>query len=206
MPDVFRQELSAVQAVACRNLEVKLLLTPGVELRRAYRVRPVLGGLDPGPNQGGSYTLFLGDLMRGEPPALMLELIIPSWPAGRFRLAQALLSSDPVGQERETVRQDVVVEMAPDAGQASGRVMNLVERVSAFRLQTRALEDVASGDTAGATQKLQAAATRLLDMGEAKLAQTVQQQADALAQGGQLDAGATKKLRYETRKLTQKLD
>jgi Ca-activated chloride channel family protein len=43
--------------------------------------------------------------------------------------------------------------------------MNVVERVTAFKLQTRALEALQRGDIP-APRKLQAAATRLLDIGE----------------------------------------
>ena len=61
------------------------------------------------------------------------------------------------------------------------------------------------GNIVGATQKLRAAATRLLDLGEIELAQAAQQEADNLEQSGQMSAGGTKKLRYQTRKLTQRL-
>jgi Ca-activated chloride channel family protein len=88
---------------------------------------------------------------------------------------------------------------------ADPRVMSIVERLVPYKLQARALQEAEAGDVAGAAQKLQAAATRLLDMGEEGLAGTLQQQAQELAQSGQMDAGATKKLRYETRRLTRKL-
>jgi Ca-activated chloride channel family protein len=84
--------------------------------------------------------------------------------------------------------------------------MNIVEKVSAFKLQTRALEDAARGDVAGATQKLKAAATRLINMGESDLAQAALNEAANLEQRGQMSAAGTKRLRYDTRRLTQKLD
>ncbi len=54
-------------------------------------------------------------------------------------------------------------------------------------------------------QKLRAAATRLLELGEQKLAQAALQEADNLEREGTMSPAGTKKLRYETRKLTQKL-
>jgi Ca-activated chloride channel family protein len=83
--------------------------------------------------------------------------------------------------------------------------MNLVEKVTAFKLQTRALDEAKMGNIAGATQKLRAAATRLLEMGETDLAEAAQQEADNLEKNGQMSASGTKKLHYQTRKLTQKL-
>ena len=84
--------------------------------------------------------------------------------------------------------------------------MNTVEKVTAFKLQTRALSEAEAGNVAGATQKLRAAATRLLDMGEVELAESMQQSADTLEQGGQISAADQKHLKYATRRLTQRLD
>jgi Ca-activated chloride channel family protein len=95
----------------------------------------------------------------------------------------------------------------PWAGtQTDARVMNVVEKVSAHRLQTRALQEAQAGNIPGATVKLRAAATRLLNMGEDELAEAALQEAENLERQGQLSAAGTKKLRYETRKLTQKLE
>ncbi len=209
----FAQELSAVQAVAYRNLELKLRLMAGAELRRSFRVKPVISDLGHPTKLGDSYSLPLGDLERDAPPALLLEVIAPARQAGSYRLAQLVLAYEPVGSLQsipdvgEKARRDVVVQYVPGPVSISPdpRVMNLVETVSAFKLQTRALQEAELGNIAGATRKLQAAATRLLDMGEGELATAMQSQAQQLGQQGQLDAQATKKLRYETRKLTQKL-
>jgi len=209
LPDIFRAELAAAQAVGFRRSELKLQLTPGVELRRITRVKPALSHVLPGPNAGGSYSIALGDMEWGAPPAFLLELIVPPRGPGEYRLAQAVLSSDPVGAGRVTARADLVAQFAAGAAAdvaADARVMGYVERVVAFSLQTRALEEAAAGDLATATRRLHAAATRLLDMGETKLARTLQQQAEALDNRAALDATATKQLQYATRQLTRKLE
>lgn len=210
IPDIFRQELQAAQRISHRRSELKVQLTAGVELRRAYRVKPVISQIDPAAisaaaNLRGSFSIPMGDIEQDTPPAFLLELVVPPRSNGRFRIAQLLLSSDPVGANRQTVRQNVLVEFAAAAAPEDETVMDIVERVTTFRLQTRALEEAARGDFGSATRKLQAAATRLLQMGESELAQALQQQAEALAQQAQPDAQATKRLRYETRRLTQKL-
>lgn len=202
---IFQQELRAAQNISFRNSELKLNLTSGVELRQVYRVKPVISLIDPGPNQGGSYTIGLGDMEQKAPPSFLLELIVPPRSNGRFRIAQLLLSSDPINDNRQTVRQDVVLDYSPSPGPLNPHVMDIVERMAAFQLQTRALEDIATGNLSAATQKLRVAATRLLDMGEGELAQVVQRQAASLEQKATLDPQATKRLRYDTRRLTQKL-
>ena len=62
------------------------------------------------------------------------------------------------------------------------------------------------GDRGAATQRLRQAATRLLDMGENSLADAMRCQADMLESDGRLDPNATKKLRYETRRITGRTD
>jgi Ca-activated chloride channel family protein len=67
------------------------------------------------------------------------------------------------------------------------------------------MEDLVQGDVAGATQRLRAADTRLLEIGEQDLARAAQQEADNLEAEGQMSAGGTRKLRYGTRKLTSRV-
>src|SRR3970282_2233119 len=91
------------------------------------------------------------------------------------------------------------------AAKVNAEVMNLVEKVSAFKLQTRALTEAEAGNIAAATQKFQAAATVLLDLGEDELASAVEREIASLKKTGTLTAAGTKKLEYGTRKLTQVL-
>jgi Ca-activated chloride channel family protein len=213
VPDAFVEELERVASVTYRNLELKLRLTPGVELRRAYRVQPVLSNLGDVPSEGGSANLFLGDLEWDAPPAVLLELILPPRAVGVYRLCQvALAYDDPnavAGYERPKVRQDIVIQYSYDPAalaRPDGRVLHVVERVTAFRLQTQALEQAASGDLEGATRKLRAAATRLLDMGEANQAAAALHEAESLETQGQMSPASRKEMRYATRRLTQPLE
>jgi Ca-activated chloride channel family protein len=206
----FAQELQRAQAVRYRNLELKLRFPRGVEVRAAYRVRPSIAPLESA-NEGNSYSFALGDLVAGESPALLLELIVPPRSAGVYRLAQALLAcDDPAGGVAGLkTRVDVVVEYTIDPDQVPqriARVMHVIEALSAYKLQRLAQDDLAAGDVGGATRKLRAAATRLLDMGNETLAAEMEREAENLERRGQVDPMRTKKLRYETRKLTQGLE
>ena len=66
----------------------------------------------------------------------------------------------------------------------------------------RALDEAAAGNMAGATQKLRSAATRLLDLGELELAQTMQRAADTMESGSGPTAADQKQITYATRRLT----
>jgi hypothetical protein len=215
IPSVFAKELQRAQTVRYRNLEVKLRPAQDVEVRAVYRVRPSIAPLES-TSEGGSYSFSLGDLVVGEEPALLLELIVPPRLAGVYRLTQALLAcDDPAGSPGGLkTRTDVIVEYASDpeqtgqqtAGQQAAEVMHIVEALSAYKLQRRAQSDLEAGNVASATRKLRAAATRLLDIGKEELAVEAERQASELERRGQADPRLTKKLRYETRKLTQKPD
>jgi Ca-activated chloride channel family protein len=193
-------------------VELKLQLPAGVELRRVHRVFPTLGAFDPGPASHGKYSLLLGNFDPAEPAALLVEFLLPAWQTGIYRLAQAELAWDqPEGSPPEAasgeaargaIRQDITLQVAAQREAPNARVMNIVERAGAFRLGSLALAAAEKGDPA-ATQRLRAAATRLLDMGEAELAGAMLDQVQSLEQDGALDPNATKRLRYETRRLAQ---
>jgi len=87
--------------------------------------------------------------------------------------------------------------------QLDSRLMNIIERVVAHKLQTQALDEAVLGDISRATQRLRAAATRLLDLGEEEMAQQAQDQAERLEKTGQVDQAAAQQMRYRTKKLTE---
>ncbi len=211
IPPAFARELEAVQSIRIRHLVASVRLSAGVELRRAHRLRPAISTLRDVPIQDRTATFDLGDLEPELPPAMLLELIVPTRAAGMFRIGQVTLAYDVPGPLGTTTGAqahcDAVLDFTPAGlGPLDPQVMNLVEKVGAFNLQTRALDDAAAGDIQGATTKLRSAATRLLDMGEPELAQAAQAEAAKLEQSGQVSAEGAKKLRYETRRLTQRLE
>jgi len=152
----------------------------------------------------------LGDLDAVAGKSVLVELLVPPRRAGRYRLAQAEVRADlPMQQVAgASVRQDIVIDYTEDsalAAQYNAEVMNIVEKVTVYRLQTRALEEARAGDLTNATRKLRAAATRLLELGEPELAEAARQEATNLEKTGEMSSLGTKRLRYQTRKLTQRL-
>lgn len=212
LPPAFAQELAAVQSIAIRRLAARVRLSAGVELRRAHRVRPAIATLRDVEIQDRTATFDLGDLEADHPPALLLELIIPSRGPGMFRIAQVTLSYDlPGGAGGSSGAQstcEALLEYNREVASPplNPLVMNIVERVTAFSLQTRALDDAAAGNIQGATSKLRSAATRLLDMGETDLANAAEQEAQRLEQSGQVSSEGAKKLHYATRRLSDQVE
>ena len=114
-----------------------------------------------------------------------------------------------LGRIGEKAKVDLLLTFTADQSQqaqVNPGVMNIVEKVSAFKLQTRALQDLAEGDVQGATQKLKSAVTRLLSQGETELAETMQQEITNLEQSGQLSSEGQKTIKFQGRKTVRLSD
>jgi Ca-activated chloride channel family protein len=214
-PDVilstFERQVRAAQATVVQNANLVLRLATGVMPRAVWRATPMIAKLGHRALSDRDVQVTLGDMERGQGQSVLVEMLVPPRQPGAYRVAQAEVSYDvpATGLTSEKVKADVVLNFTDDsaaASQGNPYVLNIIEKVTAHKLQTRALDEAAVGNIVGATQKLRAAATRLLELGEDDLAQTALSEAERLEKGEGLSAGGTKKLRYETRKLTQKLD
>jgi Ca-activated chloride channel family protein len=207
----FDQVVQSMQATVVQNATVVLRLANGITPRQVWQVLPMITNLGYRPLSDRDVQVALGELEKGQPRSLLVELLVGPRPEGRYRLAQAEITYDVsgLGISGAKVRSDILLDFTADpalARQYDAEVMNIVEKVTAFKLQTRALEEAKSGNVAGASQKLRAAATRLLELGEDDLAKSALEEAANLEKTGQMSARGTKKLRYETRKLTQRLN
>jgi Ca-activated chloride channel family protein len=204
----FQRAVRAAQGTVAQDARLLLRLARDVTPRAIYRTTPVIANLGYQPLGQNEVAVKLGSLESSAPASVVIDLMVPPRAAGSFRIAQAELHYTPMGGAEQVVKQDVLLNFTsdPNASQYDPRVMNLVEKVTAFKLQTRALSEAEAGNVTGATQKLRAAATRLLDLGELDLAQKAQAQAEQLEQGQSISAETQKELRYATRRLTQKLE
>ncbi|MBE2199450.1 MAG: VWA domain-containing protein [Anaerolinea sp.] len=205
MAPAFSQVVQAMQGVVATNASLTLRLVTGVRPRAVWRVAPLIDRLSHNALSERDVQVYLGDLpSKGQ--SVLVELTMPPRQAGDYRMVQAELMYDAPGSQQTAARarQDVMVTFTGDevvAQGVNGRVMNVVEKVTAFKLQTQALDEAAVGQMAGATRKLRAAATRLLNLGETEMAQQAQAAADQMEAGQQLSGRETKRLYTATRKL-----
>ena len=206
----FDQAVKSMQDTVIQHAQLVLRLANGIAPRQVWQVLPIISNLGYRPLSDRDVQVGLGELEKGQARSLLIEVLVGPRPAGRYRIAQAEISYDIPGLQLvgEKVKADILLELTADITlprQYDAEVMNIVEKVTAFKLQTRALEEAKLGNMAGASQKLRAAATRLLELGEDDLAHSALEEAENLEKGGQMSSHGTKKLRYETRKLTQRL-
>ncbi|MFA0749988.1 MAG: hypothetical protein SLRJCFUN_000391 [Candidatus Fervidibacter sp.] len=204
----FEFAVRSAKRVVARNAFLTLKLAQGVGPRQVWRVLPLIANLGYQPISDRDVQVPLGDLERDEGQAVLLEFSVTSKPKGVFRIMQAEVTYDLPHENRygEKVKTDIVIEFTDDekaVQQVNPRVMNLVEKATAFKLQTRALDAARAGDISTATRLLRQSATRLLNIGETELAKVAEQEAARLEQGQQMTSTGTKRLRYETQRLTR---
>jgi Ca-activated chloride channel family protein len=204
----FQHAVRMAQGTIAQDARLLLRLVRGATPRAVYRANPIIANLGYQPIGDSEIAVRLGAIETDAPSSVIVDMMVPAREAGVFRVAQAELHYTPVGGSEQVIKQDILLEFVAEPAKAAydSRVMNLVEKVTAFKLQTRALAEAEAGNVSGATQKLRAAATRLLDLGELELAQKVAEQAEQLDQGQAMSAERQKELRYATRRLTQKLE
>ena len=209
--DYFQHTVQRAQATVIQNTNLTLRLVQGVTPRAVWQVYPLISnlGYQPGPNR--DVFVPLGELETGSGRSVLFELLVDPRPAGQYRIGmiEAAYDVPALSLQGARARADIMLTYSVDPAQiaqVNAPVMNIVEKVSAFKLQTRALSDLQAGDVSGATQKLQSAVTRLLSQGEIELAQTMQQEISNLQQTGQLSSEGQKTMKFGTRKTVRLSD
>lgn len=184
--EIFQNVLTEMKVVA-QNISFRLLMVQGVEARRIWQVIPLIKDVSFRAIQGRTVTVDLPELSEAG-AAYLIEMLIPPRQPGSYRFAQGEVLYDVPAhglvQQKESVNLMAEITTNPhQAQQVNSRIMNIVEKVTAFKLQTQALSEADAGNISGATQKLRAAHTILLDQGELELAQNALAEAQRLEQG-----------------------
>jgi Ca-activated chloride channel homolog len=204
---IFQEVYQSMQVVA-DDVNLTLRMVQGLEARRVWQAAPLIRDLGHGVIQGRAILIPTGQLEKSG-AAYLVEIMLPPRPAGNVRIAQAEVAYTPPAQSPLREVADVIVNFTPDAALFSplnGRVMNVVEKVQAFKLQTQALDDAQVGEIGNATRKLRQAVTLLLAQGETDLAGQMEQEADRLEQSGQISSEGKKTIILTSRKTVRLSD
>jgi Ca-activated chloride channel family protein len=207
---VFQEVYQSMQVVA-QNVTITIRMVQGLETKRVWQVAPLIKDLSrvsPELIQGRSIVIPVGQLEKLG-AAYLAEVLLPPRPAGAVRIAQADVTYSLPGQGMERQAVDLVVNYSDDPvvyNQLNGHVMNLIEKVQAFKLQTQALDEAEAGNVGGATRKLRQAVTILLSQGDAELANQIQQEADRLEQSGHISGEGKKTIKLTSRKTVRLSD
>lgn len=201
----FARTVQQMQAVALQHATLNVQPALSIETRSIFKVHPLISRLQPEPRPDRVAGLLVGEIERGHGQTLLVEFVVPSRPAGSYRIAQVEATYDvaQAGITGQRATADVLLQYAHDPAATSPpnpRVMNIVEKVSAFKLQTRALDDLEAGNIPAATQKLKGALTHLLNQGDTTLAATVQEEITNLEKGRAMTSEGRKTIRFESGK------
>lgn len=199
---LFRQQVQHAVDVVIRNAVFTAQFPQGVSPRRAVKVLPTISDLGASVLSDRRVVIPLGDLEKHHPYSILLELVVEPRSAGLFRIAHSELSYDvpALGLSGQRVHDDITVTFRNDAMQiaeANAVVMNVVERVNAFRLVSKVLDEYRQ--TGKTTTRLAPNVTGVLD------AET-QAALEQIQQGQQISQDQVKSIGNKTRKLTQRLD
>jgi len=196
---VLQEQVRGLGAIAVRDLLLTLRLSEGVRLDSAFRCAPYIERLLV---QKGEINLGL--LQGNTPIQILLELVVAPQPEGKQRLVQLELSgSVPVSGERERLVFDLQAEFTgePEEQPVPTVIINVLNRINLFRMQEMAWNALEEGRREEAHRRLEAVATRLLNMGERELAHIALLEAGRIAQGGQASKKGHKTIKYGTRAL-----
>ncbi|MFQ3683435.1 vWA domain-containing protein, partial [Roseiflexus sp.] len=151
----FQHAVRTAQGTMAQDARLLLRLVRDAAPRAVYRASPIIANLGYQPIGDSEIAVRLGAIETDAPSSVIIDVMVPARDAGSFRIAQAELHYTPVGDSEQVIKQDILLEFVADPAQATynPRVMNLVEKVTAFKLQTRALAEAEAGNLSGATQK-----------------------------------------------------
>jgi Ca-activated chloride channel family protein len=199
--NIFQEAFQAIQIVA-QDVTVNIRMVQGLEARRVWQVVPMIKELGANVIQGRAIVIPVGELEKGG-AAFLAEIMLPPRPEGLVRIAQTdiTFSLPHEGLQRQAV--DLIVKFTDDPNelnQLNDHVMNIVEKVQAFKLQTQALAEAEMGDVDGATRKLRQAVTLLLSQDEEDLAKQMQKEANRLQESGNFSSEGKKTIKLTSRK------
>lgn len=198
---IFMGVYQSMQVVA-RNVRTTLRVVQGVEVRRVWQVVPMINDITRNTAQGQAVDIPVGDLEKNG-AAYMVEMLLPPRPAGQVRVAQVDATYEDQDASKQRVHVDLLVNYSADPtqiGQNDPRVMGIVDKVQAHKLQTIALRDAEQGNREGATVKLKQAVTILLNQGEVDQANQLQQEVNNLEQQGQISEEGKKTIKLTSKK------
>lgn len=183
------------------NVVYELETGENVALKYAFRMQPETSPLEI------QSPIHLGSLPREAPLSVLLEFEISSLPANvnQVVLTQGKLSFDiptkatPINILRLKLNRPASNEKGNEAPPPT--IIQAMSRLTLYRMQERARNDVDDGRIREATRRLQNIATHLLAQGNRELARTIMAEANYLQQHQTFSEDGEKNLKYGTRSL-----
>ncbi len=201
--DTFKATIRELSTIVAREIILNINPTDGVSVHEAFQITPHIRRLEVTGNSS-----ILGPLGTSGRKTILLELRIKGLSEpGERRLVRFAVEGDiPTQSSRQSwawAEVKVEVSAEPDIEVSIPPVIiTALGKLAIFKMQEKAMEDLARGNIIAATQRLETMATRLLNLGETELARAALLEAGRLSRTGHLSAEGKKKIRYGTRSLS----
>ena len=198
---LLERRLNTLSLTYANNVKLSYQNGPMSKLNYVFRLSPDLGPVSL------QQPVFLGNVPQDDSLSVLLEFELDSRgvPGGELTLAEGRLSLDvpsrpiPSNSARFRLTRPIAEDQHPEAPPSA--LIKAIGKLSLYRMQERAREELQHGDAQGAAKSMRMLATRLLSQGERSLARTVLLAADDLKGGTALDEKAGKQIKYGTRAL-----
>ncbi|MBN2045825.1 MAG: VWA domain-containing protein [Anaerolineales bacterium] len=197
----FQRKFGHIQNSFANNVSLSIKTPESVTLNYVFRLTPDSTSIPI------SDTLFLGDIPRVKSLSVVLEFQVKNTPRQKaeFVLLDGILNmvmptaSIPNFSSRLTFSRKL--EENPLPAPPPRVLVEALSRLSLYRLQEMAREDIKEGNLDKATSRLKNLATQLLTSGETALAHTVMLELDQIRSSQQMGPDAEKRIKYGTRAL-----
>jgi Ca-activated chloride channel family protein len=209
-PQVIKSFLDSKFGQISRNYANNVTLEPhipsNVQLRYAFRLSPDAGSLKIGDN------IPLGDISLDHSLSILIEFVVDSTLEAQDDLIladgklQMVVPSEPIPKTalRFTLSRKVAED--PEVEPPPKILVRAMSRLSLYRMQEKAQQELNDGQIDQATQRLKHLSQNLLASGEAELAHTVLLEIESMERTQTLSESAQKQIKYGTRALVGKLD
>ncbi|MGD2105239.1 MAG: VWA domain-containing protein [Anaerolineae bacterium] len=200
---LMKNRVRSLGAVFAKRLALTVRNADDVRVESAFQTSPSLESIDLSEGKAS-----LGSLAVDEPVRILFEIAIQKRSPGEHRLLQFELNGDVPSLDRrgETLRRDIRCVFTDDESNRGERnvppaILSALSKVTLYRMQEQAWVALREGRVKRATHQLEMVATRLLDMGEKRLARAAMLEAEHIAKKGSSTDRGRKEIKYGTRSL-----
>jgi uncharacterized protein YegL len=191
LPQIFDQEMSALQMAAPVYGELRIRTSAGVSVRNTFLVEPLLCTAPIVCVGERVYEIGLGYVYPGKASWVVAELLVPGRSPGQTRLAHIEFVANRASQTTA----DVVVTFGPPMpAKPDPDVQDAVACTNVLQLLDRVLEMEHQGDKARGAMLLRALATQLRERGARELAQVARTESKKFARRGKLSVVGAREL------------
>ncbi len=182
------------------NVKLDYNKPANVDLRYVFRIQPETMHLATGS------PIQIGSIPREASANLLMEFLVTSLPAadravllpGRFFLEVPLQAKSQISIRLELERP---ITKEPDRTPPPAALVQAMSKLTIYRMQERARQEISQGKVKDATRHLQNIATRLMADGQNDLARTVLKEIGHVEKKQALSDGGGKRIKYGTRGL-----